>query len=107
MDQLRRILVPVDFEAASMAVSIALTVLAFSGGSQVWQVYVLALFAGIAQVFDSPGRHALVYQMVGRAELPNAIALNTSVFNASRRTVRDTPKRSSNSASPGSIEFSG
>jgi len=50
----------------------------------VWQVYVLALLAGIAQVFDSPGRHALVYQMVGRSELPNAIALNTSVFNASR-----------------------
>jgi MFS family permease len=71
-------------QAASMAVSIALTVLAFSGSTRVWPVYALALLAGIAQVFDSPGRHALVYQMVGRAELPNAIALNTSVFNASR-----------------------
>jgi MFS family permease len=71
-------------QAASMVVSVALAALAFSGGAQVWQVYVLALLAGIAQVFDSPGRHALVYQMVGRAELPNAIALNTSVFNASR-----------------------
>jgi MFS family permease len=71
-------------QAASMVVSIALAGLAFSGGAQVWQVYLLALLAGIAQVFDSPGRHALVYQMVGRAELPNAIALNTSVFNASR-----------------------
>ena len=71
-------------QAASMAVSIALAVLAFSGSARVWPIYVLALLAGIAQVFDSPGRHALVYQMVGRAELPNAIALNTSVFNASR-----------------------
>jgi MFS family permease len=71
-------------QAASMVVSVALAALAFSGGAQVWQVYVLALLAGIAQVFDSPGRHALVYQMVGRTELPNAIALNTSVFNASR-----------------------
>jgi MFS family permease len=71
-------------QAASMVVSVALAALAFSGGTQVWQVYVLALLAGIAQVFDSPGRHALVYQMVGRSELPNAIALNTSVFNASR-----------------------
>lgn len=71
-------------QAASMAVSIALAVLAFSGSVRVWPIYVLALLAGIAQVFDSPGRHALVYQMVGRAELPNAIALNTSVFNASR-----------------------
>jgi MFS family permease len=71
-------------QAASMVVSIALAGLAFSGAAEVWQIYVLALLAGIAQVFDSPGRHALVYQMVGRAELPNAIALNTSVFNASR-----------------------
>jgi MFS family permease len=71
-------------QAASMAVSIALAALAFSGSARVWPIHVLALLAGIAQVFDSPGRHALVYQMVGRAELPNAIALNTSVFNASR-----------------------
>ena len=71
-------------QASSMAVSIVLAALALSGVAQVWHLYVLALFAGIAQVFDSPGRHALVYQLVGRAELPNAIALNTSVFNASR-----------------------
>jgi MFS family permease len=71
-------------QAASMAVSVALAALALSGVAEVWHVYVLAVLAGIAQVFDSPGRHALVYQMVGRAELPNAIALNTSVFNASR-----------------------
>jgi MFS family permease len=71
-------------QAASMAVSVALAALAISGAARVWHLYVLALLAGIAQVFDSPGRHALVYQLVGRAELPNAIALNTSVFNASR-----------------------
>jgi MFS family permease len=71
-------------QGASMAVSVALAALALSGAAQVWHVYVLALLAGIAQVFDSPGRHALVFQMVGRAELPNAIALNSSIFNASR-----------------------
>ena len=71
-------------QASSMAVAAALAALALSGAAEVWHVYVLAVFAGIAQVFDSPGRHALVYQLVGRAELPNAIALNTSVFNASR-----------------------
>jgi MFS family permease len=74
----------ISTQAASMAVSIALAALALSGAARVWHIYVLALLAGIAQVFDSPGRHALVYQLVGRAELPNAIALNTSVFNASR-----------------------
>ena len=74
----------ISTQASSMVVSIALAVLAVSARAEVWPLYVLALLAGIAQVFDSPGRHALVYQMVGRAELPNAIALNTSVFNASR-----------------------
>ena len=54
-------------QASSMAVSIVLAALALSGVAQVWHLYVLALLAGIAQVFDSPGRHALVYQLVGRA----------------------------------------
>jgi MFS family permease len=71
-------------QAASMAVSIALAALALSGAADVWHVYALAALAGIAQVFDSPGRHALVFQLVGRSELPNAIALNSSVFNGSR-----------------------
>ena len=71
-------------QASSMAVAVAMAVLAFSGSARVWEVYVLAVLAGVAQVFDSPGRHALVFQMVGRRELPNAIALNTSIFNASR-----------------------
>ena len=35
-------------------------------------------------VVDAPNRHALTFQLVGRDELPNAIALNASLFNASR-----------------------
>ena len=50
----------------------------------VWHAYVLAALGGTALVFDAPGRHALTFQMVGREELPNAIALNASLFNASR-----------------------
>ena len=49
-----------------------------------WLVYVLAILAGTALVFDAPGRQALTFQMVGRDELPNAVALNASLFNASR-----------------------
>ncbi len=68
----------------AMVVSIALAALAFSGSAALWQVYVLAALSGTALVFDAPGRHSLTYQMVGRDELPNAIALNSSLFNASR-----------------------
>ena len=44
----------------------------------------LAFLGGGALVFDAPNRHALTYQLVGRDELPNAIALNSSLFNAGR-----------------------
>ena len=44
----------------------------------------LAILSSTALVFDAPGRHALTFQMVGRDELPNAVALNASLFNASR-----------------------
>jgi MFS family permease len=79
---LRRLVI--GTQAASMLVSIALAALAFSGAAEVWHVYVLAVLGGTALVFDAPGRHALTYRLVGRDELPNAIALNASMFNASR-----------------------
>jgi MFS family permease len=71
-------------QTASMVVALGLTALAFSGAEIVWLAYALAAAAGTALVFDAPGRHALTFQMVGREELPNAIALNASLFNGSR-----------------------
>ena len=71
-------------QTASMVVALALTALAFSGAEIVWLAYALAAAAGTALVFDAPGRHALTFQMVGRQEPPNAIALNASLFNGSR-----------------------
>ncbi len=68
----------------SMLVSAALAALALSGAAEVWHAYGLAALGGTALVFDAPCRHALTFQMVGREELPNAIALNASLFNASR-----------------------
>jgi MFS family permease len=71
-------------QASSMVVAAALTALAVSGAEIVWLAYVLAAASGTALVFDAPARHALTFQMVGRDELPNAVALNASLFNASR-----------------------
>jgi MFS family permease len=71
-------------QAAAMTVSIALAVLTLSGSATVWPVYALAFLGGTTFVFDAPGRHALTFQLVGRDELPNAVALNASLFNASR-----------------------
>jgi MFS family permease len=74
----------VGTQTASMFVAVALAVLTLSGAAETWQAYLLAALAGTALVFDAPGRHALTFQMVGRDELPNAVALNASLFNAAR-----------------------
>ena len=71
-------------QIAAMLVSVALAALAWSGDAQAWHAYLLAALGGTALVFDAPGRHSLTFQMVGRDELPNAVALNASLFNASR-----------------------
>ena len=71
-------------QGAQMAVSAALTALAFSGLESIPAVYALAFLGGSALVLDAPGRQSLTFQMVGRDELPNAIALNTGLFNGSR-----------------------
>jgi MFS family permease len=71
-------------QAAQMAVSLALTAFAFAGFENIPAIYALAFLGGTALVFDAPGRQSLTFQMVGRNELPNAVALNTGLFNGSR-----------------------
>ena len=71
-------------QSVSMTFSAILAVLVLTGSQTLWLVFLLAVLSGTALVFDAPGRHALTFQMVGRDELPNAVALNASLFNASR-----------------------
>jgi MFS family permease len=71
-------------QSISMTFSAVLAALVLTGSQSLWLVFVLAVLSGTALVFDAPGRHALTFQMVGRDELPNAVALNASLFNASR-----------------------
>lgn len=71
-------------QASAMAISIALAVVTLTGTVTLPIVYVLAALGGIALAFDAPSRQSLTYQMVGPRELPNAVALNTGLFNGSR-----------------------
>jgi MFS family permease len=71
-------------QAAAMVTATLLALLTLLGNIEPWQVYVLAVVRGMVLVFDAPARQAVTYQMVGPAELPNAIALNSSLFNAAR-----------------------
>jgi MFS family permease len=71
-------------QASALLVSVALAVVTLTGTATLPLVYVLAALGGLTLAFDAPGRQALTYQMVGPNSLPNAVALNASLFNGSR-----------------------
>src|SRR6202171_2531309 len=63
--------------------SFALFAISATGHAQYWMVIAAAFATGTITLFDVPARQAFVIEMVGRRDLMNAIALNSSVFNAS------------------------
>lgn len=71
-------------QSLQMALALATAALIVGGQIRVWHVVVLALLGGIVNVFDVPARQSFVIDMVGPKDLPNAIALNSSIFNAAR-----------------------
>ena len=71
-------------QIVQMALAAALAIVALAGIAAPWMVYVIAFGRGAVLVLDAPARQALTYRMVGREDLPNAVALNSSLFNASR-----------------------
>jgi MFS family permease len=71
-------------EALQLSLAAVLAGLALAHVVEVWQIYVLALAAGIVQSVSGPARHALVFQMVGPEDLPNAVGLNSSLGTIAR-----------------------
>jgi MFS family permease len=71
-------------QAAQLVTASALTWIALGGFARPWMLYTIAFLNGCVLVLDVPSRQQLTYRMVGREVLPNAIALNSSLFNASR-----------------------
>jgi MFS family permease len=67
-------------QTASALVSVALAAAAFRGTSAVWLIYLLAALGAAVGTFDLPARQALVPMLVPREHLPNAISLNTIMF---------------------------
>jgi MFS family permease len=70
-------------QSASMCIAAALAAVTFLH-LPTGLVFALAALGGAAVVFDNPNRQALTYRLVGRGELSNAVALNSSIFNAGR-----------------------
>jgi MFS family permease len=67
-----------------MTQAIVLTVLVWSGHVQLWHIYILALMLGLVNALEQPTRQAFVVELVGKPDVPNAIALNSGMFNAAR-----------------------
>jgi MFS family permease len=71
-------------QAAMGALALILGVLTIAGVIQLWHVYVLAFLSGSAAALDAPVRQTFVAEMVGDADLHNAVALNSTSFNAAQ-----------------------
>ncbi|HKK04493.1 MAG TPA: MFS transporter [Gammaproteobacteria bacterium] len=71
-------------QITAMVVALALALLTLAGHIRVWEIFLLATMLGLVNAFDIPARQSFIVEMVGRKDLANAIALNSSMFNAAR-----------------------
>jgi MFS family permease len=71
-------------QAVMGALALTLGLLTVTGVVQLWHVYVFAFLFGCAAAFDAPVRQTFVTQLVGDTDLHNAVALNSTSFNAAR-----------------------
>lgn len=71
-------------QAAMGLLALGLGILCISGLVQLWHVYVFAFLLGCVTAFDSPVRQTFVAEIVGEEDLTNAVALNSTSFNAAR-----------------------
>lgn len=67
-----------------MAGALALAALTLTGQIAVWHIMIISLITGIASAMDMPARQSLIPHLVDRADMANAIALNSAGFNGSR-----------------------
>jgi MFS family permease len=85
-DRTNRKHVVIATQVASMLLAFVLAALTLTHAidHRVWMIFVLAALLGVVNAFDIPGRQSFLVDMVGREDLMNAIALNSSMFNGAR-----------------------
>jgi MFS family permease len=84
VDQVDRRRLIVCTQTLMMLSAFTLAALTYTGVVRVEYVIALAMLNGFVSSFDMPGRQAFIVEMVGREDLPNAIALNSMAFNGAR-----------------------
>jgi MFS family permease len=83
-DRANRHRIVIATQTASMILAFILATLTLSNIVTVPEIFVLAALLGVVNAFDIPGRQSFLVDMVGRDDLMNAIALNSSMFNGAR-----------------------
>jgi len=85
VDRWSRHRIVIGTQILSMFQAVTLAVLVLTGAIRIWHVLALSAFLGLVNAVDIPARQAFLVEMVGgREHLANAIALNSSTFNAAR-----------------------
>ena len=83
-DRYNRHRVVIATQTASMLLAFILAVLTLTHRVTVREIFALAMLLGLVNAFDLPGRQSFLVEMVGKDDLMNAIALNSSMFNGAR-----------------------
>jgi MFS family permease len=83
-DRRNRQRVVIATQAFSMILALTLATLTLTGLVRVWHIFALGAMLGVVNAFDIPARQSFLVDMVGKDDLMNAIALNSSMFNAAR-----------------------
>jgi MFS family permease len=83
-DRVNRHRIVIATQTVSMFLALVLAALTLTHTVKVWHIFVLAAMMGVVNAFDIPGRQSFLVDMVGREDLMNAIALNSSMFNGAR-----------------------
>ena len=83
-DRIDKRRVVITTELAAMVLALALAALVYFDAIQIWHIALIVFLDGVTNAFDIPTRQSLVVEMVGKEDLTNAIALNSSLFNGAR-----------------------
>ena len=83
-DNLNKRTVVISTQITAMMLAFALATLILTNRVQYWHIVVLASILGITMAIDAPTRQSFIVEMVGKKDLLNAIALNSSIFNLAR-----------------------
>ncbi len=83
-DRYNRRKVVIGTQVSAMTLAAIFAALTLTHHIQIWHIFVLAALLGTVNAFDIPGRQSFLVDMVGKEDLMNAIALNSSMFNGAR-----------------------